>query len=164
MSLRLINREFTDSQSRTGSYPKGVVLDTATSKYTIEFICTYHLSAVNQIIKEGNRFRLISGSWKNLIGAYKGANIDFIIDNNRSDIMRICFSIYSILIRTLFCFHKTQDTKKTTCRCGTCSLSYDDCNCTHVIFINRFPKYKVAKFLTGNSKYFFSNNKRCITL
>jgi hypothetical protein len=77
MGLRLIHREFTDSNSRTGSYPKGVALDTATAKYTIEYVCTLNLSTNVQVIKKGKRIRLSSGTWESLIGAYKGANIEF---------------------------------------------------------------------------------------
>lgn len=79
MALRLIDREFTDANGRTGNYPKGVTNDIVTAKYTVEFLCTFDLSEVNQIIKKGNRFRLLSGTWEELISAFNAANIDFVL-------------------------------------------------------------------------------------
>lgn len=77
MSLRLISRAFTDVIGNTGSYPSGVALDASQVKYVIEYVSSLDLSEFTQVVKRGNRIRLVSGSWESQIACFKGANIDF---------------------------------------------------------------------------------------
>ena len=78
MGLRIINRIYTDLEGRTGNSIQGNYLDPSVVQYDVEYDAKLCLTSYTSIIKKGNTFTLTTRTWFELIGAFKGANIDFI--------------------------------------------------------------------------------------
>ena len=77
MGLRVINKVYTDLESRTGDSIQGNYLDKSIVQYDVEYDAKLELSKFVSVLKQGDKFTLTSGTWFELIGAFKGANIDF---------------------------------------------------------------------------------------
>ncbi len=79
MGLTLISRLFTNNLSKTGDVLIGNTSDSMTATYTIELDQALDLNPRVQVFLKGNTFILTSGTWADLIGAFIGANIDFVL-------------------------------------------------------------------------------------
>ena len=78
MGLTVVNKVYTDLEGRTGNSMQGNYLDAGIVQYDVEYDAKLCLSPYVSVIKKGNTFTLTSGTWYELIGAFKGATIDFI--------------------------------------------------------------------------------------
>ncbi len=79
MALTVINKQYTDLLSRTGSYPKGNALDAISLLYEVEIDTVLNLSAGVSVLKSNNTFTLSQGNWSDLIAASAGANVKFML-------------------------------------------------------------------------------------
>lgn len=89
MGLRVINKVYTDLEGRTGDSIQGNYLDKSIIQYDVEYDAKLCLTPTNSVIKKGNTFSLVSGSWFEEIGAFKGANIDFIFTDTGTPITTV---------------------------------------------------------------------------
>ncbi len=74
MGLQIVNRQFTDYQNRTLSFPFFQGWDTLVAKYTLEVDFSIQLSITNQMQVDGNTLSLTNGNWEEL-GFFAGASV-----------------------------------------------------------------------------------------
>lgn len=74
MGLQIVNRQFTDYQNRTLSFPFFQGWDTLVAKYTLEVDFSIQLSITNQMQVDGDTLSLTNGNWEEL-GFFAGASV-----------------------------------------------------------------------------------------
>lgn len=79
MPILVINKVNEDQYTRTGNAFRNNALDTIKSTFTLELNARIDLSTSLQIIKNGDTFTLTDGNWSDLISAFNGATIDFVV-------------------------------------------------------------------------------------
>ena len=77
MGIRIVDKIYTDQNSRTGSGLKANVFSNFSVQYILEYDTKFNLSRFDQVQKRGDIFILISGTWKELIGITNGSAITF---------------------------------------------------------------------------------------
>ena len=74
MGLQIVNRQFTDYQGRTLSFPFFQGWDEMIAKYTLEVDFSIQLSITNQMQVVGDTLSLTNGSWEEF-GFFAGADV-----------------------------------------------------------------------------------------
>jgi len=79
MSIIVVNKVNEDLQGRTGDAFKSNAFDTIKTTFTLELDTKLVLNSflAVSVVKVGDVYTLTSGNWKDLIGAFVGASVDY---------------------------------------------------------------------------------------